>query len=67
LAITIILTGRENMTELAKKQISPLMAMRKYFNDPRCPLDLKEIKAFKVEDPEGCAELAQLCADHYNK
>ena len=50
------------MVDFAK---SPLMALRKYFNDPRCPLELIDIKQFKKEDPDGCKELGDLCAKYY--
>jgi len=44
---------------------TPAAALRKFFNDPRLPFNLKELKEFKVEDPDGFAEIGALCVAHY--
>jgi hypothetical protein len=44
---------------------SPAMAIRKFFNDPRFPVKLAEIKEFKVEDPAGYDEIGAACVKYY--
>jgi len=40
---------------------SPAAAIRKFFNDPRFPMKLAEIKEFKIGDPSGYDEIGALC------
>ena len=40
---------------------SPAAAIRKFYNDPRFPIKLAEIKDFKINDPDGYDEIGALC------
>jgi len=44
---------------------SPAAAIRKFYNDPRFPIKLAEIKEFKIGDPAGYDEIGALCIKHY--